>query len=194
MRRFLFAFIVLQLLGCTSAPTTIQRYTLHSMSPDANPSPFELAGGIGVGPIELPESWRQREVIVWGEANQVIANSRHLWAGDPKLALSRVLATDLSQQLQFNDVWAHPWDSRARPQQQILLVVESLGGRLGGEVELRVKWRLTTDYGAKVVATERRQFSVAAADKSYAAYVTAINRLVDELAAALERSVRENFQ
>lgn len=190
MRWLLLKLFLLTLSACSTAPA-IQRYTLHSApAATADTAPFLLAGGLGVGPIELPESWRRGEVVVWGPDNQIIADGRHLWAGDPKLALSRVLAANLSQQLQLSDVWAHPWDARAKPRNQILLVIDSFGGPLGGTVELRATWRLTAEHGTKVMATERQQFAVAATDRSYAAYVAAVNQLVNQLSQALEDSLR----
>ena len=124
----------------------------------------------------------------------MIVDGDHLWAGDPKLAFSRVLAGNLSQQLQLDDVWAHPWDARAKPKNQILLVVESLGGKLGERVELKVKWRLTGNYGADILATERRTFTATTTDKTYQSYVLAINQLVTELATALDASVRTHLK
>jgi uncharacterized lipoprotein YmbA len=193
MRWLLLKLLLLSLCACASTPD-IQRYTLHSAPAIADATPFSLAGGLGVGPIELPESWRRGEVVVWGDDNQIIADSHQLWAGDPKLALSRVLASSLSQNLQSEDVWAHPWDTRVKPKSQILLVVESFGGQLGGVVELKVKWRLMTEQGTKVVATERQTFSAAAAGKTYGAYVAAINQLVNQLSSVLEQSVRAHLK
>lgn len=193
MRWLLLKLLVLSLCACASSPN-IRRYTLHSAPAPADVKPLPLAGGLGVGPIELPESWRRSEVVVWGNDNQIIVDGDHLWAGDPKLAFSRVLAGNLSQQLQLDDVWAHPWDARAKPKTQILLVVESLGGKLGERVELKVKWRLTGNYGADILATERRTFAATTTDKTYQSYVLAINQLVTELATALDASVRTHLK
>lgn len=193
MRWLLLKLIVLSLCACASSPN-IHRYTLHSALPPSNVTSFPLTGGLGVGPIELPESWRRSEVVVWGNDNQIIVDGHHLWAGDPKLAFSRVLASNLSQQLQLDDVWAHPWDTRAKPKTQILLVVESWGGQLGERVEFKVKWRLTGNYGVDILATERRTFAVTTKDKTYQSYVLAINQLVTELAAALDVSVRTHLK
>jgi uncharacterized lipoprotein YmbA len=192
MRWILPKFFLLLLCACASTPE-IHRYTLHSAPAPAQVTPIALQGGLGVGPIEMPESWRRGEVVTWGDNNQITVDARHLWAGDPKLAISRVLAANLSQQLQLDDVWAHPWDARIKPKTQILLVVESLGGRLGGNLELKVKWRLTGNFGSDILAIERRTFSAAARDRSYQSYVAAINQLVTELALALEASVRANL-
>jgi uncharacterized lipoprotein YmbA len=104
-----------------------------------------------------------------------------------------VIAGNVSRQLQINDVWAHPWDSRTKPQKQIVLVIESLGGALGQEVELIAKWRLTDDFGLHAVATERQRFSATPADRSYTAYVAALNEMIGQLSQALEQSVRQHF-
>lgn len=192
MRLLISLVLLWQLAACTSAPAQLQRYTLSTTAAEVGGEPLPLAGGLGVGPVELPEFWRQREVVVIDD-NRVLTSDRHLWAGDPKLAISRVLAGNLSRQLQMNDVWAHPWDSRTKPQKQIVLVIESLGGALGQEAELVAKWRLTDDFGLRAVATERQRFSAVPADRSYTAYVAAINQMIDQLAQALERSVHQNF-
>lgn len=191
--RLIFCVALLWLLAsCSAAPTHIQRYTFSASTATVGDMSFSLAGGLGVGPVELPEFWRQREVVLV-EENTIISDPRHLWAGDPKLAISRVIATNLGRQLQSNDVWAHPWDSRAKPQKQILLVLESFGGALGQQVVMVAKWRLTDDFGTKALATERVTFFALPEDRSYAAYVAALNQLVEQLSVALERSVRQNF-
>ena len=191
--RLLFCIVVLwQLAACSNTPTRLQQYTFSVSTSPIKSEPFSLVGGLGVGPVVLPEFWRQREVVVI-EDTQILSDDRHIWAGDPKLALSRVIAANLSRQLQSNDVWAHPWDSRTKPQKQIILVIESFGGALGQNVELVAKWRLMDEFGGRALATEREIFSAKTADRSYAAYVAALNQLVEQLSTELERSVRQNF-
>lgn len=192
--RFLLSLVLCwQLIACTSAPAQLQRYTFAPSVDDIIGEPLLLAGGLGIGPVELPEFWRQRELVVI-ENNTILTNDRHLWAGDPKLAISRVIAGNLSRRLHLNDVWAHPWDSRTKPQKQIVLVIESFGGALGQEIEIIAKWRLTDDFGLRAVATERQRFSATPADRSYLAYVGALNQMIGQLSQALEQSVRQNFR
>lgn len=193
MRFFMVIAVVWLMAACSSAPTQMQRYTLTGNAESAVGEPMILQGGLGVGPVEVPEYWRQREVVVI-ENNKVLTSDRHLWAGDPKLAISRVIAGNLSRQLHINDVWAHPWDSRTKPQKQIVLVLESFGGALGEPVEMTAKWRLTDDFGSTAVATERQTFTATPADGSYAAYVDALNQLIGQLSQALQASVREYFR
>lgn len=191
--RFLFVIAVIwQLVGCASAPEHLQRYTFAASAEEVGGESLPLVGGLGVGPVELPEFWRQREVVLI-EDNRILTSDRHLWAGDPKLAISRVIAANLSRQLHLTDVWAHPWDSRTKPQKQIVLVIESFGGGLGKPAELIAKWRLTDDFGLRAIATERQKFSATPQDRSYAAYVAALNQMIDQLSLALEQSVRQYF-
>ena len=192
MRVLLVIAVLWQLAACTSAPAQLQRYTLSASAAEVSGEPLPLAGGLGIGPVELPEFWRQGEVVVI-ENNRILTNDRHLWAGDPKLAISRVIAGNLSRQLGINDVWAHPWDSRTKPQKQIVLVVESFGGSLGEPAELIAKWRLMDDFGLRAIATERQKFSATPQGNSYSAYVAALNQMIDQLSQALEKSVRQNF-
>lgn len=192
MRFFIGIVLLWLLVGCASSPAQLHRYTFSTSTVEVTGEPLPVAGGLGVGPVALPEFWRQREVVVI-ENNQVITHDRHLWAGDPKLAISRVIAGNLNRQLRTNNIWAHPWDSRTRPQKQIVLVIESFGGALAQEVELIAKWHLTDDFGQRAIATERQRFTATVQDRSYAAYVAALNRMIDQLSVALEESVRQNF-
>lgn len=193
MRQFFLLMMLWQLIGCSSTAPQIQRYTLAANSSASASEQINLAGGLGVGPIELPEYWRQKEIVVLADENRLLSDPRHLWAGDPKLAISRVITANLGRQLQLNDVWAHPWDTRSKPKKQILLIIESFGGPLGGAVELIAKWRLTDEFGTKVVATERRTFTITSADNSHKAYVAALNEGIDQLSVALGNSVRNHF-
>jgi uncharacterized protein len=184
--------IILLLLfaGCSSTPTTTYRYTLHNdiKAPEGNP--LNLSGGLGIGPIQLPESWRQKEIASWGNNNQILLDSRQLWAGDPKLAITRVLSADLSQRLQSGNIWSHPWDARTRPKQQIIIVIENFGGILGGEITLSAKWQILDDFGNKKIAHQSQTFTQTPTDASYSAYVTTLNQLINQFSDSLEKSVR----
>lgn len=181
--------------GCASNASQKQYYTLHSepasavMQADAG----QLEGGLGVGPIELPESFRGEGIASLGPQQQVFISQRHLWIGDLKKTISQTIAADLSWQLNYQDVWPYPWDTRHRPEKQISLLIEELGGRRGGEVAMTVKWILFEDYGSRAASIGRERFTAATENESYRSYVAAINDVVNQSSARLRTEVKQQW-
>lgn len=176
--------------ACSSARQQKQFYTLYSHTDSAATQAIALDGGLGIGPIELPESFGGEGIVSLGQDQQIIKSHRHLWAGDFKKAISRTIAVNLSQQLAYDNVWPYPWGARHRPQKQISLLVEQLQGKLGEEVTMVVKWTLFENSGRDFVGVGREQFTVPTADASYGSYVAAINELVNQCSLAIENAVR----
>jgi uncharacterized lipoprotein YmbA len=201
MRYGLIGMVVCFLLGCSAQPTMTERYTLvpkisASDSTSASNAPVEhknLEGGLGIGPIELPEYLKQKEIVVFSQTHTLGTSAQHLWAGDLRLMLSRVMATNLSERFSSSHIWAHPWDARIKPKRQILVVIESLGGALGSDVTLVAKWVLLDQYGQKTLVNERQTFTQKSPDVSYAAYVQTINRLLDEASHAIGNSIQQYY-
>lgn len=179
--------------GCSSKSHKRHFYTLHSQPQMAAAEPLALDGGLGVGPIELPESFSGDAIVSVGPGQQVIRSQTHLWAGDLKKSISRTIAANLAQQLDYDDVWPYPWDTRHRPQHQISVAIEQLRGELGQDLTMVVKWTLFDDYGKKVVDVGRQTFIEPTANSSYASYVAAINALINRTSSSLEAVVREQL-
>lgn len=179
--------------GCASSPPAPVLYTLQSQAKASATEPLELQGTLGVGPVELPESFRGEAIAVIGKDQQVVRSQTHRWAGDIKKNISRTLAADLSQQLGYDDVWPYPWDTRHRPDKQISLYIEEISGELGQPVHMVAKWTLLDESGDRVVNIGRERFSAETPNDSYASYVTALNQLVSELSERLAIAVRDQW-
>lgn len=177
-------------MGCASNPSTKVLYTLQS-PPMVAPAikPVALDGALGIGPIELPESFSGDRIAVIGSDQQVRSSQNHRWAGDLKKNISRTLASDLSKILDYQDVWPYPWDARHRPDKQVSVYVESLSGELGQPVTMVAKWIFFDDSGNRVLSIGREQLTADTVDKSYDSYVAAINDLVNELSRRLADAI-----
>ena len=111
---------LVSLAGCSASAVKTQYYTLHPQSDAVALSEAEkIVGGLGIGPVNLPESIQQTAIVSYGQQNRVLVASGHLWSGDLKRSLSRVLAADIGQMLNKTDVWAYPWDMQPRPRHRI---------------------------------------------------------------------------
>ncbi len=183
----LFALCVLA--GCSSGPNKRNLYTLHEPEITTQGTAFNFVSGLGIGPIVLPESLSHPEVVVYSKNNHVSVNPTYLWAGDLKRAISRVMAATIGSSTTSANVWAYPWDARTRPERQVSLVIERLGGSLGGIVELRAQWRLLSGEGRVVESIGHCRFSRQTPDASYDTYVAAINEVVNECATLLVKEV-----
>ena len=178
--------------GCSSNVQKKQFYTLHQHS-EQSVNPVQIKGSIGIGPVELPESFQGDRIVSFSDEQRIIKSNSHLWAGDFKQAMSRTLAADISQAYAYDDVWPFPWDTRHRPQYQISLLVEQLGGVLGGDVQMSLKWTLFEDHGRKIVAVGREDFIEKTTNSSYESYVAAINKLVNQCSIQLQQLIRERL-
>jgi uncharacterized lipoprotein YmbA len=187
-------------LGCASTSQTRQFYTLRGLAPAADTAPAAetvpapIAGGLGLGPIELPEFLAGNNIVSILGDQQIQKSQLHLWGGDLQKTISRTLATNLSQQLNFDDVWPFPWDTRHRPEKQISILVERLDGQLGKPVTLVAKWTLLDERGQTVIAVGRQRFTADPKDASYASYVGAINDLINQFSLTLETEIRRHWR
>jgi uncharacterized lipoprotein YmbA len=180
-------------VGCASTAQPKHYYTLQSMSNPAEPEPLSLDGGLGIGPVELPELMTGLNIVSVIGGQQIDKSPDHLWAGDLQRAISRVIADNLSRRLTLDDVSPFPWDTRHRPQRQISVLIESLQGELGAPVTLAVKWSLFDQQGQNLVDVGRQQFTADTADASYASYVAAINSVIHQFSLVLEAEIRRHW-
>ena len=177
----LIIFVALCIGGCSSSGSKPRWYTLHPQGFEASDVlSGNLKSPLGVGPIVLPESLSRSELVAYDQGNQVIVDSTHLWAGDLKRAISRVMASNLSDLSSMVDIWAYPWDVRIRPEDQLSLAIEQLGGPVSGPVKLKAQWKLLSDYGQKLEKTGRCEHKSTLSSSSYQDYVFAINSLIGE--------------
>lgn len=187
------SIIISLCLGCSSTTQTRHLYTLHSHTNVPVAEPAVIEGGLGIGPVELPESFSGNGIVSLGADQQIHKSRSHLWAGDLKKAISRTLTANLSQQLALDDIWPFPWDTRHRPEKQVSLFIEQLSGQLGEPVTMVVKWTLFDARGSQMVDVGRHKFTAPSADDSYGAYVAAINDLINQLSIRLESEIRQQW-
>lgn len=179
--------------GCSSSGVKNQYYTLHPLPGEAATHTVAIEGSVGVGPIELPEALQSQAVVSYGERNEVLMAGNHLWAGDLKKAVSRVIATNLGRLTGKPDVWAYPWGPRARPDKQIAVELEQLGGKRGSPVVLHARWTLYDQAGRNLLGVERVQLTADPKGSDYNDYVAALNELINEFSRKLAASAEAYF-
>ena len=173
--------------SCAVQPNT--HYYDLAVQPNSVTADLNRRIHLGVGPISFPDVLERPGVVTRTSPVNIKVSNYHVWAGSLEQAFTRVLGESLAHNLSQNGVWAFPWDTRFRPEYQVRGVVSQFSGEAGGTVRLKLQWTLLEDHGKKVVANYRYQHATTAEDKSYTAYVSALNRLLHDFASDLSKEI-----
>ncbi|BCD98315.1 PqiC family protein [Marinagarivorans cellulosilyticus] len=170
--------------ACVMTPKT-HFYTLHGLVVDDAAAPATIAINpehtYGIGPLFLPEALMQPGVVTHRQGQSVNLSLYNIWAGNLREAVTRVVASNMSQLTGVDAIWPFPWDNRNRPTRQIRIVFEQFSGELGGIVTLKAKWALTENNGEKTLLQERLVLTGNAAGDGYGPYVSTLNDLINQL-------------
>lgn len=131
----------------------------------------------------------QPGVVTHREGQSVNLSLYNIWAGNLREAITRVVASNMSQLTGVDAIWPFPWDNRNRPTRQIRIVVEQLSGKLGGTVILKAKWALTENNGEKTLLQERIVLSEDVPGDGYGPYVNSLNNLINQLSISITETV-----
>ncbi len=177
---------VLALGACALNPSTYF-YSLSGLEAGASREPVAEATTktYGIGPVFLPESLMQPGIVSEGDGQMLSVSLYHIWAGNLRDGMTRVLAANLSDLTGWSAIWPFPWDNRARPDRQLRIVVERFSGNLDGEVYLTAKWALTDATGEKVLQQARNHYRVAVSGSGYGPYVDAMNQAINQFSTDL---------
>lgn len=192
-RIFFIGMLVLGLSGCVSSGPQTQFFTLFP-SDSVTPVTQKDSLSLGIGPIILPEYAERSGVVSYSSGNKIRVAGYHAWAGSLNENIARVLAADLSLALQADNVQAFPWDTRARPKEQIRIVFEQFGGIRGESVKLVARWQIVskrsqTEAQAPSHGVVRLQAELI--DSNIETYIAGLNELVNGLAIAIAKELAD---
>ncbi|WP_018013539.1 PqiC family protein [Teredinibacter turnerae] len=194
LRCGLVAGLLLSFSGCGVSGPKTQYYSLFP-GVEANQE-TRLEGddlSFGVGPIILPEYLQQTSIVSRNAGQQLTVSGVNAWGGDLNATLSRVLATNLSTLWQQDDVWAFPWDTRARPNYQIRIVFEDFSGVRGGKVTLKARWLLLGNKGKQQLAVGLQELSESTSSNSAEAYVSVLDNLLKRFSVNLSKQIKKEL-
>lgn len=182
------------LSACGSSGPKTEYYALF---PSVETSPeTQLIGdnlSFGIGPVILPEFLQQAAIVSRAGEQQLRVSGVHAWAGDLNGNLARVLATDLATLWAQDSVWAFPWDTRARPEYQIRIVIEDFSGERGGDVVLRARWLLLGEQGKAQLAVGSEALTERTLSASAQDYVIALNSLLKRFSVTLSLAIKQEL-
>jgi len=144
--------LLLLLLGCLgpgqSTPTRF--YVLTSVySEKVKPAPVaDLKNtAIGVGPIRISGKLDRPQIVTGTGGNEIRLSGYSEWGDSLGAGFSRVLAENLSYQLNTENVAIFPWLQATQTDYQVTVDVIDFIGTPGGDVLLRAWWTIFGENG-----------------------------------------------
>lgn len=134
------AVILLSLSACSSSPKT----AYYNLSSNPIPAALSLSNAmrIMVGPVTLPATIDQAQLVVRNGSNGVYIFESQRWAGSLKSDVGRVIAANLARELNTPNVWNFSQSTQTQFDYQVLVDVQSVDSQLGEEVVLDVLWTI----------------------------------------------------
>lgn len=140
MKSLLVLFATATLIAACSSPKTTY-YTLSAPSVTVTTAMTHTTR-IMVGPVTLPSLLDTPQLVVKHSNNQVSVYEYQRWAGSLKSDIERVVAADLSRDLNTPNVWSYTQSPFAEFDYQALIDVQNIDSKLGESVTIDVLWTI----------------------------------------------------
>ena len=182
--------LMMLLAGCAGSVKTISHYSLYAPRAAAVEN-AQADGGlsVSVGPVTVPDILKQTRIATGGEGGRYELAEYHRWSGEVDRDMSRALAEQLSLRLGTENVSVFPWDQHLAPRFRVLADVLSMGGALGGEATLSVRWTVLDAAGDGEPVIRRSELREAAAGPDHGAWIAAQQRNIEKLGQAIAETI-----
>ena len=170
------------LAGCASSPP-IAYYSLYTPSQPISSATAPAGGAlvVSVGPVVIPDILKQTQIATGGADGRYRLAEYHRWSGELDRDFARAVAEQLAGGLDTEKVAIFPWDQHLTPTCRVLIDVLSMGGELGKEATLAVRWSLVDPSGNLPPLVRRSEFHESLTQAGYPAWVTAQQRNIAKL-------------
>lgn len=184
------------LAGCAGSSPQTGYYSLYAPARQTAPVTAPVAGTLvlSVGPVIIPDILKQARIATGGADGRYRLAEYHRWSGEVDRDLARAVAEQVATLLGTEQVAIFPWDQHLTSANRVLVDVLNMGGELGREATLAVRWTLVDPSGKAPAQTRRSDLREVPADAGYPAWVAAqqrnIARLGEEIAGELAAIAR----
>jgi len=185
--------LCLTLLLCAGCSSTSPPVSYHSLV-DTNPLPMATAANeqltISVGPVAIPDLLKKSQIATNDPDGRFKLSSYNRWTGEVDREFARAVAEQLAVRLGTQRVVIYPWEQTLDPTRRVLIDILAMGGELGKQANLTVRWALLDPQGKVPTLVRRSDLSEVPAGANYQSWVAAQKRniatLSQEIAAALQ--------
>ena len=144
---------------------------------------------VGVGPLNLPTYVDRAELVFQNGANRFEIPAKVRWAGALQDNFGQVLAADIGRHLNSGNVVANPAPSETRFRYRVSVTVRQFHAVSGQGAILDAAWRVEDAASRQVLHNGNGSFTSPINGDGYAPVVAAESDLVEQLAAAISRSL-----
>ena len=145
-------------VGCAGRSSSSRFYVLSSVidpiAVEKNIPGVSNDITISISPVSLPKYLKKSQVVTRTGSNELHLAEYDRWAGKIEEDIGRVIAENLSHILAMDKVFSYPAMEGIATDYDIKMDISRFDGRLGGEMELIVRWVVfdaeeNTVYGVK---------------------------------------------
>ena len=182
-------------IGCAGRSKSARFYVL---SPEAG---SELAmqntsrGGsnlaIGIDPVSLPKYLKKPQIVTRTGTNELHLAEYDRWAGKIEEDIGRVIAENLSHMLVTDKVLSYPATEGIAQDYNINIDISRFDGRLGGDVELQVRWAIFEGDSNTVYGVKATHIIEPTGGAGYADMVAAQSRALAVFSRELAEAIKE---
>ncbi len=181
---------VLTMAGC--APTPPPTYFQLEEPANVQLSGIERGIAVGVGPLNLPAYLDRPHIVTRATEHRLELSDFNRWAEPLKDSMLRVIAVNLSNELETTRVFALPRRSPVFPIEfKVEINVARFDGRLGGEVVLVARWILLGKED-QLISTKVSIIREQSAGSDYDALIKAQNKTLQKLSNEIAEAIVTN--
>ena len=180
------------LTGCASSPNE-SFYTLSAGVPvnGATPASGESAYSIAVGPITLPEVVDRPQIVLRASPNEVIIVELHRWAEPLRSEIPRIIADNLTVDLNVKRVAAYPQSAGDNADYRVLVDIQRFDSTMGESVTIDALWTVKrVSDGA--LRTGRSMARESTGGGTYEAVVAAHSRALATISHEIAEAIRSS--
>lgn len=181
---------VLTMAGC--APTPPPTYFQLEEPANVQLSGIERGIAIGVGPLNLPAYLDRPHIVTRATEHRLELSDFNRWAEPLKDSMLRVIAVNLSNELETTRVFALPRRIPVVPIEfKVEINVARFDGRLGGEVVLVARWILLGKED-QLISTKVSIIREQSTGSDYDALIKAQNKTLQKLSDEIAEAILTN--
>jgi len=185
--------ITLAVAGCGTSPDA-KFYVLNAI--DRDDAPASAAAGehkvsVKVGPVTIPDTLDQSQIVTRSGANVLIVDEYHCWGGDFQNNFQQILGENISILLPTDHVILDQNITFEPVDFQVIVNVRELAGELGGIVTLNADWTVVRQGKEKKVTAKKSLLQEKTDGVEYEHYVAAQSRLLAKLSHEIVNEIRK---
>lgn len=181
---------VLTMAGC--APTPPPTYFQLEEPANVQLSGIERGIAVGVGPLNLPAYLDRPHIVTRATEHRLELSDFNRWAEPLKDSMLRVIAVNLSNELETTRVFALPRRIPVVPIEfKVEINVARFDGRLGGEVVLVARWILLGKED-QLISTKVSIIREQSVGSDYDALIKAQNKTLQKLSNEIAEAILTN--